>query len=318
MEFRSRGADALRPSTLEDYERVLNNRILKVDGEAKFLRDVRLSAVSKKHVSDWWDIISRDFDTPTRNYNAYKRLRTSMEGALDRQLILVNPCTVRRAAVRPVPKRKELPETQVLHDIIEELDHSKPRVDGRNKLAAILMLFHGLRINEVLGGNVRHLVKVGDNWEYWVRKNAYRNKNGGMLITDTPKSSAGWREVPIFPIFNDDVEWHLEHFGGDPDALLFPSPTGKVIVETSFRSILDRAKTRAGYKDIVLTPHYGRVWMITTLAEAGMQIPEIGAILGQVDLRTITEVYMRASKDHRRKILGNVNNMLESKKPPQK
>lgn len=71
-------------------------------------------------------------------------------------------------------------------------------------------------------------------------------------------------------------------------------------------------------KDIVLTPHYGRVWMITTLAEAGMQIPEIGVILGQVDLRTITEVYMRASKDHRRKILGNVNGMLESKKPPQK
>ncbi|WP_080724126.1 tyrosine-type recombinase/integrase [Corynebacterium glutamicum] len=124
--------------------------------------------------------------------------------------------------------------------------------------------------------------------------------------------------MPIFPIFNKDVEWHLEHFGGDPDALLFPSPTGKVIVETSFRSILDRAKTRAGYKDIVLTPHYGRVWMITTLAEAGMQIPEIGVILGQVDLRTITEVYMRASKDHRRKILGNVNGMLESKKPPQK
>lgn len=43
-----------------------------------------------------------------------------------------------------------------------------------------------------------------------------------------------------------------------------------------------RVKKTAGVTDL-LTPHYGRVWLITTLAEAGMPIPAIGRKMRQRD-----------------------------------
>ena len=46
--------------------------------------------------------------------------------------------------------------------------------------------------------------------------------------------------------------------------------------------------------------------MITTLAEQGMPIPAIGELLGQVDLRTITEIYMRSSGGRKREVIRQV------------
>ncbi|MCG7253103.1 hypothetical protein QPX51_10285 [Corynebacterium pseudodiphtheriticum] len=68
--------------------------------------------------------------------------------------------------------------------------------------------------------------------------------------------------------------------------------------------------TRAGYGDVRITPHYGRVWLITTLAEQGMTPAAIGEILGQVDLKTITETYMRASQTKTKEMFERVDNML--------
>lgn len=45
-----------------------------------------------------------------------------------------------------------------------------------------------------------------------------------------------------------------------------------------------------------------------------MPIPAIGEILGQVDLRTITEIYMRSSAAKRDEVLGQVNQALDA--PP--
>lgn len=82
-------------------------------------------------------------------------------------------------------------------------------------------------------------------------------------------------------------------------------------MDTSYRSIMNRAKERAGHKHVRITPHYGRVWLITTLVEAGMPIPAIGEILGQRDLRTITEIYMRNTEAKKRQVLDSVNRTLE-------
>lgn len=59
---------------------------------------------------------------------------------------------------------------------------------------------------------------------------------------------------------------------------------------------------------------WGSLWLIMTLAELGMVPPAIGEILGQVDLKTITEIYMRSTEAKRNEILGQVNAALTS--PP--
>lgn len=310
LELRKHGGDKLKPSTLLDYESTLNRRLLKVEGRAAFLRDVRLSHVTKKDILTWWDAINLQFDSPPYNRNAYTRLKTALGAAVERELILANPCTIQAAKTRVKPKRKELPEVEVMDAIIEHMGASNIQSDGRARLVAVLTLFHGLRIGEALALTRKDIVDTKDSITVRVRRNAHRVPREGMKVMDTPKTDAGWRDVPIFPRFHEHVRWHLKTFPGKPTDYLFQTATGKLMMDTSCRSIMYRAKDRAGYADIKMTPHYGRVWLITTLAEAGMPIPEIGRILGQRDLRTITEVYMRASETKRTEVLSAVNHAL--------
>lgn len=50
--------------------------------------------------------------------------------------------------------------------------------------------------------------------------------------------------------------------------------------------------------DKTITPHYGRNYLITRLAEAGATPKEIGRILGQEDTSTIVDTYMKV-REHR-------------------
>lgn len=315
MEIRLTDTNPLEPSTAQDYWKALNTRILHSTGKAGYLRTVPLTQLSRRDVTAWWDAINVQFDGKTTNHNAYKRLKTIMTAAVRREMIPANPVDIPEASRRPKTKIKELPAKQVMQDIVDELDHSKPRVDGSHKLIAILTFFHGLRIGEVLGLRRQDVIIEGDSISFYIRGNAYRVPKQGMVRKDRPKTEAGYRLIPAFARFNDDIRWHLANRVGDsPDALLFTTGTGQLILDTSYRSILDRAKSRAGHDDVKITPHYGRVWLITTLAEAGMPIPAIGEYLGQRDLRTITEVYMRATEDRKKKVLDAVNAAFDT--PP--
>lgn len=312
LELRSHGPDALGPATLQDYRKDIRLRITHVDGKAARLRDIPLTQLTKRDIAAWWDEITK---THAANacYKTYKRLRAALNAAVDRDMIPTNPATLKEATKRPKPKKKELPTRKVLQDIVDALDYTQPRVDGSHKLLAILTFFHGLRIGEALGLRRGDIEDQGETILVHIRGNAYRSKEKGigMVRKDTVKTDAGYRTVPIFPAFHDDVRWHLKHRTATAQgAMLFTTGTGKIVTDTSYRSILERAKKRAGHDDVTVTPHYGRNWVITTLAEAGMPIPAIGEFLGQRDLRTITEVYMRATDDRKASVLDAVNATL--------
>lgn len=297
LELRSRGTRPLKPSTLQDYRQTLDRRLLKVSGRAGRLRGIALSRVSRRDVAEWWDAISLQFDSPPYNRNAYSRLKTALGAAVARDLIPANPVDVEDAKSRPKPARKTLPEVEVMDGIVEQLGPEHTNTRGFHRLIAVLTLFHGLRIGEALALRRRDVSITDDTITVTVAGNAARIAGVGMIRQDTPKTDAGYRMVPVFTRFRPHVIEHLKMVGGSPDALLFATPGGKIVMDTSYRSVMNAAKKRAGFEGVKITPHYGRVWLITALAESGMPIPAIGEILGQVDLKTITEVYMRASGD---------------------
>lgn len=307
LTLRTTGVDALEPSTLQNYRNDIRLRIQEIDGKAARLRDIPLTQLTRRDVSAWFDDISARFK-PVPVHNTYKRLRTALEAAVDRDMIPANPATIKAATKRPKFRRKELPERKVMQAIVDELDHSKPRVDGSHKLIAIFTFFHGHRISEALALRRKDIVDLEHTVTVKIRGTVYRVPEKGMIRKDRTKTEAGHRDTDIFPAFHEDLRYHLDHFVGDgPDALLFTTSMGSIVMDTSYRSILNRAKKRAGYEDMHLTPHYGRNWLITTLAEANMPIPAIGEYLGQRDLRTITEIYMRATEDKKSSVLATVN-----------
>ena len=229
------------------------------------------------------------------------RLRTAIQAAVDRDLIPTNPVDVKEARHKPKPARKELPEAATMQKIVDNLNPT-------HKIIGILTFFHGMRIGEVLGLRRKDITITGDTILIHIRGNAYRTSNG-MKYQDTPKTSASYRTIPVFKKFHQDIIDHLDTIGDSPDAFICTTSSGKIILDTSYRSVLHRAKTRAGITERI-SPHYGRVWLITTLVEQGMTIPAIGELLGQVDLKTITEIYMRTSNARRQEALQRVSDSL--------
>lgn len=291
----------LKPSTIASYKAVLDRRVLEVQGKAAHLRDVPLTKATRRDFADWWDAITLQFGAQPYNRAAYVRMRTALQAAVERDMIPTNPVDVKAARKRIKSARKELPEATTFQTLVDQLEPP-------HKIIAILTFFHGLRIGEALGLRRKDITLTNNTITIHIRGTAYRTPDG-MKYQDTPKTNAGNRVVPVFSKFHDDIHTHLSQVGDSPEAFICVTSTGKIILDTSYRAILDRAKKRAGITERI-TPHYGRVWLITTLVEAGMTIPAIGEMLGQVDLKTITEIYMRTSDNRKHEALQRVNDAL--------
>lgn len=291
----------LKPSTMVNYRTTLDRRILTITGKAGRLHTIPLVRLTRRDVIDWWDALTIQFGYQPYNRAAYVRLRTAIQAAVDRDLIPTNPVDVKEARHKPKPARKELPEAATMQKIVDNLNPT-------HKIIGILTFFHGMRIGEVLGLRRKDITITGDTILIHIRGNAYRTSDG-MKYQDTPKTSASHRTIPVFKKFHQDIIDHLATIGDSPDAFICTTGSGKIILDTSYRSVLHRAKTRAGITERI-SPHYGRVWLITTLVEQGMTIPAIGELLGQVDLKTITEIYMRTSNARRQEALQRVSDSL--------
>ena len=76
-----------------------------------------------------------------------------------------------------------------------------------------------------------------------------------MQYKESPKTDSGRRTVPIFKKFQPLMKAHLEKYAGEE--WLTTTSTGEMVLDTSYRSILDRAKEAAGHKGAELTSRQG-------------------------------------------------------------
>ncbi|WP_192930086.1 tyrosine-type recombinase/integrase [Corynebacterium sp. 366] len=298
-----------KTSTVQAYERAIRNRITDVKGapDVAKLATIPCAELTKSDVYEWWDAVTTRFDTPPTNRKAYVYLRAAFSEAVERDIVQSNPVFVKAAQAKPAPKEKELPETDDLQAILAEMPE-------RYKLITVLFSFMGLRLGEALGLKREQIVNDGTpdapRWVVKIRGNVQRvtDDDGHVYMKEmeTPKTKAGWRDVPIFTEFNDIVQAHLDSFTGAPGDYLTTTETGAVVMDTMMRKIFARALERAGVK-ANLTPHCGRNWLITHMAMEGATPAEIGQVLGQSDLKTITETYMKVRDDRPRDVLNRVS-----------
>lgn len=301
-----------RRSTMQNYRRVTRVRITAPigrgteDKDVTALKDIRLAELTKGDVYKWWDGVQRCYpDSLTINQQAYKRLRAACAEAVRREMLPANPVAVPDAGKRVETKGKYLPEDWELQAI---LDHIAPRFQALTSL----VLHHGLRIGEAIALEQKDVtvewlpVPFMPRVTVQVRQNAQRIVEGGKtgMEIQPPKSKAGYRQVPVMahdvPYFlkrmalNIDTEpTEVVEGGSTRRAYLFTATDkGHMMMDTSYRSVLGRAKERAGV-NMDIDPHTGRNWLITRLAEQGAHLKEIGALLGQDDVATILDVYMK-------------------------
>lgn len=326
------GAHAVRRSTMQTYLRNVNNRILHplppgdLEPDIIGLKDIPLHKLTKHDVYRWWDAVQRTYDTPPVNQKAYARLKAACAEAARREMIAINPVDVPAAARKVKPKEQYLPEDWELHAIVSEIPE-------RYKLLTVLTLFHGLRIGEAVALELADVkcetpdtpCPLAPRWSVQVRQNAQRISDPGkptFMFVQPTKTDAGRRAVPIMTEFLPVLFKHLEHHlattqtqletweGARRAKLLTTTATGAMVMDTSYRSVLNGAKKTAGVSDDI-HPHSGRRWLITRLAEQGAHVKEIGQIVGDENLETIMQVYMKVRAERTTEMMDAVSATLE-------
>ena len=230
---------------------------------------------------------------------------------------------IKEAGKRVETKEKYLPTDDEIAAILDN-------VNERYRALTSLMLHHGLRIGEAIAlerDDVRVEHQPGaplPRVTVRVKQNAQRisGKGGTYMLVQPPKTKAGYRDVPIMaadvPIFLEHLEKYaptsstvVQTSEGERSAVLFTvTNAGRMVMDTSYRSVLARAKERAGVSPDI-DPHTGRNWLITRLAEQDAHLKEIGRLLGQDDVTTILNVYLKVRAERTTSLMDKVSNTLE-------
>lgn len=224
--YQGNGKRGFRDETRAEYRALLNGYAL-----CYFPKGTRLQSIGPRDVAlfiDW--LVKRKARgggtlTDKSVRNALGPLRAVLASAKREGLIRDNP-----AVGAALPHRPRIEED-------EEHPRPFPRIEGEETMELVVALVHadhrpmfkllaatGLRRSELLALEVRHLHLDGDEPHVRVRQRARWQKGKGQVVGPL-KSRHARRELPIPLELADALRPLLA--GRAPDALAFPSPTGR-------------------------------------------------------------------------------------------
>ena len=224
----------LKARTRAHYRAILDRELLPAFG------DRPLSAITPADVRAWYaDTLT---DKPTMRSHVYSLLKTIMASAVADELLDANPCRIRGAGsvkrahtVRPAS--------------VAEIEALTAKMPDRLALAVTCASWLAMRLGEIL--ELRRGDIDLDAGVIRIRRGMVRV--GGSLQADTPKSTAGVRDVAIPPHLLARFRDHLvTHTAAGDKALLFPSsvdPARYLQVKALYKDF-HRARAEIGRPDL--------------------------------------------------------------------
>ena len=267
--------EKLKPSTKDDYRRVLDKIIYPVFAE---------SAID--------EITTTDIQTMLNQYKGMAStsqtkllitLRQVFEVAIQDHLITVNPAKGKLTKTgaekkdgRALTKAEWLNVQKALPDMIEP-----------DRMFTALMMYEGLRRGEALGLTWDH-VDFDKNCLHIVQQAAFNQGNNDATI-QSPKTKSSVRDVPlVVPLRNilKNTRRQGKYIVGNGD-----KPYTKSMMTKSFK----RIKAATGIED--LHPHMFRYSHATMLHELGVDDKTIQCWEGHASQLTTTTFYIKGSQD---------------------
>ena len=219
--------------------------------------------------------------------------------AIENELAHKNPFKSKFSA----PPRGSVGSHRALEE--EEIDLIL-RVPHRFQLAALIMLYAGLRRGEVLAlsmddidlrANVIHVTK------------AIRFDSNQPILSD-PKTEAGRRDVPILSALRPFL---LDHVG-----LIAPSASGSIMSESAFdrawQSYLSALSSAAGHP-VRIRCHDFRHTYCTMLRDAGIELKQAMIWLGHADEKMILRIYDHVRDNRTRAAVAQLEQHLSRDLP---
>lgn len=261
----------LAPRTVELYRSQLAKHILPTFG------DVELSRVTVPAVRSWHaELIGTGHRTAAAK--CYRLLRAILATAVEDDLIVKNPCTIKGAGVERSPERPTATPAEVWA--------VADAVDDHLRCFVLVAAFCGLRFSEAAGLQRRHVdllhrtITVEHQLET-VSKATAEHLGIDPVGFGPPKSEAGHRTLAIPAPLVAELERHLaEHAAPGRDGLVFVGPLGAPLARSNFSPKWNAARRAAGLPD-GFRFHDLRHTHMTIAAESGASTKELMRRLGQ-------------------------------------
>lgn len=275
----TRRGQSLRPSTLNEYARLMNNVLTP-------LKDKPVRTITLAQVEKWWSVERRK--APNQASKAYKHLNTLMKYAIKRRWISNNPCDIEGASSYTPDKQPEVPTAEQVGIMLEVSPEP-----FRTMVA--LAVAGGLRKGEIYAltrGDIE-TVRDGDETRVFVNVDKAVSWDGTNEIVGLTKSEGSVRVVQLPEWANEIITKHLTTIAINPEAILFPRKAGsslhwgKYQINPLWRSV----REQAGYTGRF---HSLRAFHLTQYGLTGATNAEIQARGGHRDYATAAR-YQRAT-----------------------
>ncbi|WP_454729518.1 tyrosine-type recombinase/integrase [Cellulosimicrobium protaetiae] len=291
---------SLAPSTYRNYTRMVRVYVEPTIGR-RYLHDVTITDVAGWHAQVKADLRKRakalgrtNGDGAGEASQVYKFLSGVFRAAVTAGLIDTSPARIVGAG------RYRRHRTPVVLST-EEIEALATALPEKYRALADVMAWTGLRIGEVRALRRRDVdVRDADDAAITVAQNVSQGGSGIGAVVGRPKTEAGTRTIAIPPEVAETLAEHLRKFAQPGrDGLVFPSRTGTVLSEGTWRYAWIMAREKVGLPDV--KTHDLRHTSLTMAARAGATTAELMHRGGHTEAR-IAMIYQHASAERDRMI----------------
>ena len=271
--------DNIKPTTQESYKYTL--RILKDHfGKRK------LTEIKAMDIEQFLKKLRKDGKSDSSLAQCRGMLYQILNKAAANDLIIKNPVQYADKMRKGPPKRKESFNADEVRLLMEKLPEDKVGWSIR------LMLATGMRTQELLGLEPRHIAKDGST--ITIEQAVVRVK--GSIAIGTPKSYDSYRTIPV----PDNVQYCARLLRENGDKFIWESPKkpGSPCNPSYFSKLFKEAiGTVEGVR--VLTPHSCRHTFISQMQALGVSMETIQSIAGHADM-DMTRHYLHVEESVRK------------------
>jgi len=297
---------SLAPGTYRNYSRIVRVYVDPTIGR-KYLADITVTDVSSWHSKLKADLRKRARASKRTNGDGageaaqvYKFISGVFKAAVSTGLIDSSPARLVGAG----RYRRHRTPVVLAPAEVEALAQALPE---RFRALADVLAWTGLRLGEVRALRRRDLdVRDPEAATITVAQNVSQGGKGVGAVVGPPKTEAGSRTISIPPMLAEVLAGHLRKYSRPGrDGLVFPSPTGGVMSDSSWRYAWIKAREAAGLSDV--KTHDLRHTSLTMAARAGATTAELMRRGGHTEAR-VAMIYQHASDERDRMI---TNRMVE-------